>query len=393
MKSKRGLFLEFLPRAGLIGLFLLLASCVMNLKGTGPSGPSVRETEIGARGATQIAAGRSHACAVTAERKAICWGDNRYGQLGHATKAESETPVRVSRLSNVTALAVGEWHTCAMMATGRVECWGANDQGQLANLTMHQSSTPVLTPVGPATQIAAGRSHACAVLINGAVVCWGDNRTGQTGVQRPSRARPSLPVIVPNVGPAVSVTAGAEHSCAVQEDGRVLCWGDNHFGQLGHGIQEDNSIPPLPVPIDGKAHAVTAGSRHTCALLRDGTVECWGQGIEGQLGDGLGKDSLRPVRVLAADSAGGSAPLEKVTAVAAGSQHTCALLDDGKVYCWGSNRLGQLGRVEGETAALAAFSGLTDVVALSAGGGQTCAVLSNGEAKCVGRLQPPEAEP
>lgn len=392
MKLKRDLVLKFLPRAGVLGLSLLLGSCVTDLTRTGSSGPPVREKVIEVRGATAIASGGSHACAVTADRKAVCWGDNRYGQLGNGATAESEIPVRVSRLSNVTGLAVGERHTCAAMATGRVDCWGANDLGQLANLTMHGSSMPVLTPVGPATHIAAGRGHACAVLINGAVVCWGDNRTGQTGARTHSRARPSLPVIVPNIVQAVSVAAGAEHSCAVQEDGQVLCWGDNHFGQLGHGIQEKDSVPPLPVPVDGKARTVTAGRLHTCALLRDGTVECWGQGIEGQLGDGLGKDSARPVRVLTGEPAGGTAPLENVAAVTAGSQHTCALLEGGKVYCWGSNRLGPLGRVRGETAVLAAFSGLTDVVAVSAGGGQTCAIRSGGATICLGRMEPPGPE-
>jgi len=392
LKLKRDLVQKFLPRAGLLGLSLLLASCIMDLAGTGPPGPPVRERVIELHGATAIAPGGAHACAVTADRKAVCWGDNRYGQLGNGATAGSETPVRVSRLSNVTALAAGERHTCAALATGRVECWGANDLGQLANLTMRATSMPELTPVGPATQIAAGRGHTCAVLINGAVVCWGDNRTGQTGAQRHSRARPSLPVIVPNVVQAVSVAAGAEHSCAVQEDGRVLCWGDNHFGQLGHGIREDHSFPPRPVPVDGKARAVTAGRLHTCALLRDGTVECWGRGIDGQLGDGLKRDSPRPVRVLRVDPAGGTAPLEKVAAVTAGSRHTCALLEGGKVYCWGSNPLRPSGGVRGETAVLAGFSGLTDVVAVSAGGGQTCAIRRGGVTICLGGMEPPGPE-
>lgn len=391
LKNRKRL-LKFLSDAGLIGLCVLLSSCSMNFRKAGPSGPSRSEREIDVRGATAVASGGSHACALTVDRTVVCWGDNRYGQLGDGTKNDAEKPVAVSRLSNVAALAAGEWHTCAAMTTGQVECWGANDLAQLANLAKRPSSTPLTTPVGPATQIAAGRSHTCARLINGAVLCWGDNRTSQTGLQRPLLAKPSLPVLVPNIVGAVFVAAGEEHSCAVQEDGFLLCWGDNHFGQLGHGIQEHHSFPPMPVPIDGKARTVTAGRRHTCALLRDGTVECWGKGFEGQLGDGLGRDSLTPVRVLAADSTEGPVPLGQVTAITAGSQHTCALLENGKVYCWGSNVLGQLGRVEGQTATRAAFSGLTDVIALSAGGWQTCAIRRGGTIICLGGVKPSGTE-
>ena len=337
-----------------------------------------------------IASGDDHVCEVTSDRKAVCWGNNRYGQLGNGTTADSDIPVEVSGLSNVAALAAGDGHTCAALTTGQVKCWGRNDQAQLADLSRHSSSRPVLTPVGPATQIAAGRNHTCARLINGAVVCWGDNRTSQTGVQRPSLAKPSLPVVVPDVLGALSIAAGSEHSCAVQEDGQLLCWGDNHYGQLGHGIQEHHSFPPRPVPISGKARAVTAGRRHSCALLRDGTVECWGKGFEGQLGDGLGRDSLTPVRVVVPAPGGGKVPLGKVTAITAGSQHTCALLESREVFCWGNNSLGQLGAVKDKTAATPVFSGLKDVVALSAGGWHTCAVLSSGETKCLGPIQAPQ---
>ncbi|HUK57575.1 MAG TPA: hypothetical protein VLY20_13065 [Nitrospiria bacterium] len=337
-----------------------------------------------------IASGDDHVCEVTSDRKAVCWGNNRYGQLGNGTTADSETPVEVSALSNVAVLAAGDGHTCAALTTGQVKCWGRNDQAQLADLTKRSSSKPVLTPVGPAIQIAAGRNHTCALLIDGEVVCWGDNRTGQTGVQRPSLPKPSLPVVVPNILRAVSTAAGAEHSCAVQEDGRLLCWGDNHYGQLGLGSQEQQSFPPRPVPISGKARAVAAGRRHTCALLRDGTVECWGKGFEGQLGDGRGKDSLTPVRVVVPAPGGGTVPLGKATGITAGSRHTCALLESREVFCWGSNSLGQLGAVKDKTAAYPVFSGLTGVVALSAGGRHTCAVLSSGETKCLGPIQAPQ---
>lgn len=224
----------------LIGFFLILYGVPVQARGAESNPPA-------------IASGDAHVCAVTANQTVVCWGINRYGQLGNGKTADSETPVEVSGLSHVAALAAGDGHTCAAMTTGQVKCWGRNDQAQLGDLSKRSSSRPVLTSVGPATQIAAGRNHTCARLINGAVVCWGDNRTNQTGVQRSSLAKASLPVDVPNVTQAISVAAGDEHSCAVQEGGQLLCWGDDHYGQLGHGVQEHHSFPPRPVPISGKA--------------------------------------------------------------------------------------------------------------------------------------------
>jgi alpha-tubulin suppressor-like RCC1 family protein len=342
--------------------------------------------------AGSIVSGGSDTCMVTPDEKALCWGDNRYGQLGDGTTADSTTPVPVRHLSHVVALGAGAWHTCAVLATGQVKCWGDNTQWQLGSALPHRSSKPLLTTVGPAIQIAAGRTHSCAILINGDVTCWGDNRTGQTGVQREPPAKPSLPVMVSGVVHAIAVAAGDEHSCAVQQDGHLLCWGGNDFGQLGHGVVDHHSFPPRPVPLAGKVLSVAAGRRHTCALLEDRTVQCWGNGSEGQLGDGLIKDSLTPVRVMAPEPGGGTAPLEHVAAVTAGSQHTCALLENGKVYCWGNNALGQLGLAEGTMAARPVFSGLTEVIAVAAGGWHTCALRSGGVKTCVGVMKPMEED-
>jgi alpha-tubulin suppressor-like RCC1 family protein len=194
---------------------------------------------------------------------------------------------------------------------------------------------------------------------------------------------------VPGVSNAIAVAAGDDYTCAVLRDGRLLCWGDEPLGQgdMGRPV-----FPPRPVPIAGRALSVTAGGRHTCALLEDRTVQCWGHGFEGQLGDGLNKDSLAPVRVVTPEPGGETTPLEHVTAITAGSQHACALLENGKVYCWGSNAVGQLGRAMGPTAVRPVFSGLTDVVAVAAGGWHTCAIRAGGVTTCVGVMNPVEGD-
>ena len=379
---------------GMVFRVLMGLWCVISI-GCGASqikAPVKADQSVPKSESRMIVSGGSHSCVIRPDKRAACWGDNRYGQLGDGTTDGSTTPVEVRDLSYVVGLAAGEWHTCAVLATGQVKCWGDNTQWQLGATSPRHSSRPILTGVGPATQVAAGRSHSCAILIQGEVTCWGDNRTSQTGVQREPRAKPTLPVMVPGVAGALAVAAGDEHSCAVQRDGQLLCWGDNHYGQLGHGVVEHHFFPPKPVPLAGKAVSVAAGRRHTCALLEDRTVECWGDGFEGQLGDGLKKDSLTPVRVAAPEPAGATAPLEHVAAITAGSQHTCALMEDAKVYCWGSNALGQLGRVEEPTAARPVFSGLTDVAAVAAGGWHTCALRTDGTTTCVGEMAPKDGQ-
>jgi alpha-tubulin suppressor-like RCC1 family protein len=325
-----------------------------------------------------IASGGAHSCRNEPDGAVVCWGDNRYGQLGNGTTLGSAAPVAVSGLRGAVALAAGDWHTCAVLRGGAVRCWGENRYGQLGNGTLKDSRVPVPVPIGPAREIAAGGTHSCAILVDGTVYCWGDTRDRQSSVKPKSRAKPSPPVMIPGMANATSVAGGSEHTCAVLSDGRLFCWGDNHFGQLGTEFVGRPFILSSPVHLLGAAVAVTAGRRHTCVLLRDRTVECWGKNFEGQLGDGTRVDARKPVRVTLLDPA----------AISAGGQHTCALLEKGEVYCWGGNFAGQLGRVEGNLALHPVFSGMADVVALAAGGWHTCVILSSGETRCFGEVVP-----
>jgi alpha-tubulin suppressor-like RCC1 family protein len=159
------------------------------------------------------------------------------------------TPATVKGLSGVpTAVAAGYGHTCALSSEGAVECWGANDQGQVGNATTSRQpvSAPArVLPLGnDVLAIALGARHSCALTRMGAVTCWGANEWGQLGDG--STAASATPVQVNGLsGPAVAITTGQNHTCAVLLSGDVQCWGWNYFGQLGDGLApaSGSSIP------------------------------------------------------------------------------------------------------------------------------------------------------
>jgi alpha-tubulin suppressor-like RCC1 family protein len=132
----------------------------------------------------------------------------------------------------------------------------------------------------------------------------------------------------------VAISIGREHSCALIGDGTVRCWGWNAYGQLGDGTPGTYSASAVSASGIVDAVSVSAGYGHSCAALSDGSARCWGWNLHGQLGDGTNVDRVTPVRV---------APPAGVTRIAAGNIHTCAQLEDGAVRCWGSNRYGELG--------------------------------------------------
>jgi alpha-tubulin suppressor-like RCC1 family protein len=153
-----------------------------------------------------------------------------------------------------------------------------------------------VTGVDDVASLAVGHSFACAVRGDGTVWCWGMNLDGQLGARLPDR---SVPVAVPvvGVGDAVAVSAAPGRTCVLRAGGTVSCWGDNDYGQLGDGAPGTSSSVPVSPSGLGPAIAVSTGDYHTCAVLVDGNVACWGQNIEGTLGDGTTTDSLVPVVV------------------------------------------------------------------------------------------------
>ena len=171
------------------------------------------------------------------------------------------------------------------------------------------------------------------------------------------------------------ISAGANHTCAKMSDGSVRCWGNNDDGQLGNGTTSEFAAPAPVVGLSAVTD-ISAGAAHTCALLNDRTVRCWGVNTYGQLGDGTVTPRLTPIVV---------SGLSDAIALAASQDHTCALLSTGTIRCWGLNSDGQLGdgtHVERHTPVT--VQGISAAVALDLGAAHSCALRSTGGVSCWG---------
>jgi alpha-tubulin suppressor-like RCC1 family protein/uncharacterized RDD family membrane protein YckC len=328
------------------------------------------------RGATALAGGYSHTCAVVGG-EVWCWGDNSDGQLGDGTTTDSRRPVKVPGLTGVTAVAAGNVHTCALTASGGVKCWGKNYLGQLGDGTTDERLAPVdvVGLTGGVTAIAARRYHTCAVT-NGGVKCWGSNYQGELGDGGATlQSRSPVDVIGLTSGVA-EVSTGWQHTCALTTDGGVWCWGDNRAGELGDETNTDRLAPVAVPSLSSGVTGIAAGEDYTCAIV-DGGVRCWGDNETRQLGAGIDTDSLNPVDVV---------DLTNGLSIASGGGTTCVLTEGDRVYCWGSNDSGQLGDgTDVDRDRPTEVIGLKDgIAALAVGYSNTCALTTTGDVQCWG---------
>jgi len=286
------------------------------------------ETVTGLRA---LAAGVSHGCGLQGDGTAWCWGANESGQLGDGTTQDRDSAVKVATDTRFSTLVGGLSHSCGLSADGGAFCWGRNLNGQLGDGSRTDRSRPA--PVaGDRTfeTLTAGWNHTCGLNASGRAFCWGLNGQGELGDG--TRVDRLVPTRVPGIFSAL--TAGSGHTCGIRGSS-VLCWGSNDFGQLGNGNDGEAQIEPSPVlGLPSPPTTLAAGAVHTCALLEDGSVYCWGQNLHGQLGNGTNENSATPELVT-----GGM----HFTSLFAGGAVTCGFVEDGSEYCWGMNQGGQLG--------------------------------------------------
>ena len=374
--------------------------------------------------AIAVASARTTPCALTEGGGVKCWGAGGFGQVGvDGPLTNHPSPVDVEGLqSGVAALAPGWYHTCALTVDGGVKCWGDNNRGQLGTtgvecFFLDGSSIPC-SPVpldvpgleGGVAAISAGGQHTCVLTEEGGVKCWGGNSIGQLGDGTTiSRIEPAG---VSGLTAGVqAIAAGFDHTCALMENGAVKCWGDNNTYELGaesgetctgpgFGRLHPCSTTPLDVEtLDSGVAALHTFASSTCALMEDTSVKCWGQNGNAELGDGTFGDFRRTPMDVCADALC-EASLTGVAAVAGGGAHTCALMESGGIKCWGFSYFGQLGdgdlddindrttpvdvcRVY-DTEAMQCLETLSGAAWVTAGFLHTCALMEDGGIKCWG---------
>ena len=336
-----------------------------------------------------ISTGDSHACAIVAGGTVKCWGANDNGQLGDGTTNPQSSAISVLGITPANpavSIDAGSSHTCVILADGTVQCWGANGNAQLGDGTTTQRNIPTtvsgISAANRAVSIGAGSSHTCAVLANGTVQCWGINTVATMG--RSSTTPLTVPGIT-SANSAKSIAVGSIHACALLADGTIRCWGHNENAQMGNGTRFFSQSTPTTVSgitSATPAVSISAGSMHTCALISGGTIKCWGSNFSGKLGDGTSSDRTTPVNVLGISSTN---PVKSVTG---GGNHTCALLADGKVMCWGANSVFQLGDGTSTNRNIpvnvSGVSATNPAVFVSAGGQFNCVLLTDGTVECWG---------
>jgi alpha-tubulin suppressor-like RCC1 family protein len=307
----------------------------------------------------------------------------------------SETPVPVSGLSGVTAISAGGDHSLALLENGTVMAWGYNDRGQLGDgESGEETSSDVPVPVSGLSGVAAisaGEGLSLALLKNGTVMAWGQNYGGVLGDGKSGEGADSdVPAPVTGLSGVTAISTSGGHSLALLENGTVMAWGHNYGGQLGgasSGPELCGGIEPcstIPVPVTGlsRVTAISAGGDDSLALLENGTVMAWGENLFGQLGDGTttgpelcagsqyGSCSTRPEAVTG---------LSGVTAISASGWDGMALLRNGSVMDWGWNRWGVLGSTntaesDPDSDLPGPRTGLSAVTAIAAGGSQSLAI-------------------
>jgi alpha-tubulin suppressor-like RCC1 family protein len=307
-----------------------------------------------------LALGRHFSCGIH-DAQLGCWGANNELQLGseQSYPQGSTVPTIVDLIRNRPSIpegflpievATGTYHACARSSEGAVVCWGSGKPSGAARDDGYPLfSLPIRVhfaegSVGEPLELAAGAAHTCARWrTDGEVWCWGGNQYRQLGYESVALAfayssRPTkVPLTWAEHG-STQITAGGDHTCALRTDGKVWCWGRNDENQLGRAINADLSrFEPVSFPTSAKSIVqITAGYDHSCALDQAGVVFCWGSNGKRQ----LAVDSVKMPRTLVPLSV--ELPLAAID-VRAGGSHSCAILSDASVWCWGSNGSGLLG--------------------------------------------------
>jgi alpha-tubulin suppressor-like RCC1 family protein len=298
--------------------------------------------------------GDSAFCALLADATIHCWGYGAYGELGNGTYTNNPAPPQpaVPLPKGAVEIAMMGSTAYALLTDGSVWAWGENNKGQLGNGTYTTtgnmgSATPVQVTglPGAATHIYSGYDHACA-LVGTDAWCWGDNGKGELGnglVTTGTQMGIAAAAKVPGLGTVTAMALGLENTCAMSS-GTLECWGDNYEGDLGTGsFSPGQSATPVTVNLGASPPtiaAIRAGFDNACLQTSTGAIWCWGFDKFGDLGNGMAPPTCCPQGVpTPAPISGG----QVATSFSCGYDNSCLINGSGQIWCWGRNDEGQLG--------------------------------------------------
>ncbi|MEK9730613.1 MAG: putative Ig domain-containing protein, partial [Candidatus Poseidoniales archaeon] len=336
--------------------------------------------------------GDYHSCAVKAGGSVACWGENADGQIGtSSTSTDYLSPELVDLPPGSPAVAVPVYaadHSCALLANSSLYCWGENGYGQLGiGSTASSVVTPTHVPLPNGRTVAsihADHNHACVVLDDGSALCTGYNSDRQLGIGNTTTMREYTPVnVLPSGAKVVDMALSAYSTCALLENGDVMCWGRNSQSQLGQGDTTTYTTAKKAILPDGNIIAIEGTVRSVCALYENGSVACWGENSpKGERGVGSSASNT--------SIAGFTNPMPgnlSAKSLFAGDTTFCVILSNGSVACWGdadaaysttsSNVL--------EPTLIPWPHGSVRAVELSVGWYHACALLENGSMWCWGQ--------
>lgn len=309
-------------------------------------------------GAIDVAAGGDHSLALSATGKVFSWGQNHHGELGLGSLHDEHVPREVGGLPGIAAIVAGEHFSLALDHDGHVWAWGENRYGQIGNRQTQDQRSPVRIEGLPAIRgITASPWHVLAVGIDGSLWGWGYNCCGQ--LTHAAAEIQTVPLRLTDAANVSFIAAGTLHSLMATTDGRVFAWGDNHYGQSSD-VRIGETLPvPTEIASNVKLRSLSAGWKHTAAVLDDGSLWTLGQNANGQGGGGQYDSGLGPRKL---------SGLPAMRNGLAGSLHGLALDESGSMWSWGDNSEFQLGYDSTPRQNAAVRLTLNNIAAVSAGG-------------------------
>ncbi len=345
----------------------------------GDSETSEPADDYPASGWKMVLVGNFHTCALDENSHLFCWGANEYGEAGNGSYDEEiYSPCAIGDM-RWKQIAPGNDYTCGITQDDDLYCWGRSFWGQTGT-SQSETNDGVHVPTqvvqgGKWKDIATGTEHTCGIKTDGTLWCWGTNYSGQLGVgeQGDLKSRPIK--VATDIADWVSVDVDYQQSCAIRSTGAMYC-----FGRLYNEEFNFDQFKKEPVPVfEGTTwKAIALGQEYRCGVQSDDGLYCWGKNNDGQLGFGQRNANYKKMQRIGSDT---------WKQVAAGELHTCGVTLSGELYCWGYQQGGRLGNgknVKEHALTPQKIGDHNNWISVSVGEWHTCALNQEGEIYCFG---------